>query len=91
MDIMPTLLDLAGVTHPAAKGGPAPYKGRQVVPMRGKSWVPWMNGEVKHIHDTVAIPAGWELHGRAAIRQGDYKILFMREYPCPLYDVPELI
>ena len=31
MDIMPTLLELSGTTHPAAKVSPAPYKGRMVV------------------------------------------------------------
>jgi arylsulfatase len=37
MDIAPTVLDMAGVQHPA----PA-FQGRQVTEMRGKSMVPWL-------------------------------------------------
>ena len=39
MDICPTILDLAGVQHPAAMGKSAMFQGRKVAPMRGKSWV----------------------------------------------------
>lgn len=37
MDIAPTLLEMAGVKHPAPD-----YKGRKVVSMRGESMVPWL-------------------------------------------------
>lgn len=71
MDIMPTLLDLAGIPHPGAI-----YKGREIVPMRGKSWVQYLQGQKKQIHDDDFV-MGWELYGRQAIRQGDYKAVYI--------------
>lgn len=37
MDIAPTVLQLAGVPHPAPT-----YQGRPIVPMRGVSMLPWL-------------------------------------------------
>ena len=37
MDIAPTILDMAGVKHPAPE-----FQGREITPMRGKSMVPWL-------------------------------------------------
>ena len=78
MDLLPTFLDLAGGSHPANSGGRSEYKGRTVAPMRGKSWIKWFEGGEEKIHDD-GIPIGWELHGRAALRMGDWKILWIRE------------
>ncbi len=39
MDIVPTVLDLAGLSHP----GTSPYKGRSVAPLRGQSWKPFLS------------------------------------------------
>jgi hypothetical protein len=39
MDICPTILDLAGIKHPAANGDSGRFRDRDVAPMRGKSWV----------------------------------------------------
>lgn len=39
MDICPTVLELAGARHPSADGKKAQYRGHEVAPMRGKSWV----------------------------------------------------
>jgi arylsulfatase len=67
MDITPTLLDLAGVQHPLT------YKGREIVPMQGKSWVEMLNGKTQ----SPRAPndwLGWELFGNRAIRQADWKI-----------------
>lgn len=88
MDIMPTLLDLAGIRHPnAAPNHPREkklYRGRQVYPMRGKSWVPYLTGaggplakreEAQAIHSQDDAAVGWELHGRASLRKGDWKIV----------------
>lgn len=71
MDLAPTILELAGVTHPAPL-----YKGREVVPMRGKSMVPFITGTTPRIHPTDFIQ-GWETCGRAAVRRGDWKIVFI--------------
>lgn len=71
MDIMPTILELAGANHPGAM-----YKGRPIVPMRGKSWVQYLQGITKRIHPDDFV-MGWELYGRQAIRQGDYKAVYI--------------
>ncbi|KAK8863192.1 arylsulfatase [Apiospora arundinis] len=91
MDILPTMLELAGATHPAPL-----FKGREVVPMRGRSWVPFLKGEGggggEKVHPEDQIATGWELFGRRAIRRGDYKAIFL---PAPqgsdeweLFDIP---
>jgi arylsulfatase len=73
MDLMPTFLDLAGAQRPGKV-----FRGREVHGIRGKSWVDWIKGAEKEIHND-EVPIGWELHGRAALRMGDFKILFHRE------------
>jgi len=69
MDIMPTVLELAGIERPTS-----PYKGREIVSMTGKSMMPMLRGEtnVVHVEDDFI---GWELFGKTAIRQGDWKII----------------
>ena len=85
MDIAPTVLELAGATHPGTS-----YQGREVVPMAGRSLVEYLSGaaEVVHGSDT---GTGWELFGRRAIRQGDWKALHLPEPYGPgawqLYDL----
>jgi arylsulfatase A-like enzyme len=39
MDLCPTILDLAGIKHPAVNGKQGIFRGRPVAPMRGVSWV----------------------------------------------------
>ncbi|EZF13130.1 hypothetical protein H112_06283 [Trichophyton rubrum D6] len=69
MDIAPTLLELAGIKHPAPS-----YRSRPVYPMRGSSWLPYLKGEQTQIHDEDHVTS-WELFGRQAVRQGDWKAL----------------
>jgi len=71
MDIAPTLLELAGVTHPGTK-----WRGHEIVPMRGCSMLPYLNGAAQTVH-TDAVATGWELFGRCAIRRGDWKALLL--------------
>ncbi|KAJ3519776.1 hypothetical protein NM208_g13991 [Fusarium decemcellulare] len=71
MDLAPTILDMAGVKHPAPT-----YQGREVVSMRGKSMVPYLSGSAPRIHEQDFIN-GWETCGRAACRKGDWKIVFI--------------
>ena len=78
MDIMPTILDLAGVKHPAQSNQKGAFKGRMVEPMRGRSWRPWLQGEAEGIHEDDQVH-GWELHGRAALRIGDWKMIYIGE------------
>jgi arylsulfatase len=72
MDIAPTILELAGVEHPAT------YKGREIVPMQGKSWVGMLEGSTPSPR-TSNDWLGWELVGNRAIRQGDWKITWLFE------------
>lgn len=79
MDILPTVLELANVSHPGTT-----FQGREVVTPRGKSWVEHLkslrngnghdessvHGEESHVH-------GWELFGQRAIRQGPWKAIWM--------------
>ncbi|ERS94819.1 arylsulfatase [Sporothrix schenckii 1099-18] len=71
MDIVPTILEMAGVQHPAPH-----YQGREIVSMRGKSMVPYLANTAERIHDKEFIH-GWETCGRAAVRKGDWKIVFI--------------
>ena len=72
MDIVPTMLELAGVQQPAT------YKGREVAPIQGKSWVGMLEGKSQSPRDSNEW-LGWELFGNRAIRQGDWKISWLIE------------
>jgi arylsulfatase A-like enzyme len=68
MDILPTMLDLAGVKSPGTQ-----FRGREVVPVRGSSWVPHLGGKQIGFHDEDEEITGWELFGLRAIRKGPWK------------------
>lgn len=76
MDVMPTLLDLAGIEHPNQLPGQqkVPYRGHMVYPMRGKSWVPHLATQGPIYGED---PVGWEMFGRGAMRKGKWKINWM--------------
>jgi arylsulfatase len=67
MDIVPTLLDLAGLEHPMTH-----YQGRRIEAPRGRSLLPYVNGLEPEVHDA-SEPIGWELFGRRALRRGNFK------------------
>ncbi|KAM5462547.1 putative arylsulfatase (type I) [Microsporum ferrugineum] len=73
MDIAPTVLELAGVAHPAPT-----YQGRPIMPIRGASWVPYLSGAQPRVHAEDHV-TGWELFGRQAVRKGDWKALMIPE------------
>lgn len=72
MDILPTILELAGVQHPGKQ-----FRGREVVGLRGSSWVPHLSGATPSFHDEEKQITGWELFGLRAIRQGKWKAVYM--------------
>lgn len=71
MDVLPTLLDLAGTKHPGNL-----YKGRKVHPVKGETMLPLIEGKTDWVHDADYAMA-WELFGRRGVRQGDWKLVWM--------------
>lgn len=71
MDVLPTVLELAGVQHPGTS-----YKGKEVAAVRGKSWVKYLTGGQERIHEEETV-TGWELFGRLAVRKGKWKATFI--------------
>ncbi|KAI9871571.1 MAG: hypothetical protein M1823_008407, partial [Watsoniomyces obsoletus] len=73
MDIAPTLLELARTVHPGKR-----YKLRDVVPIRGTSWVKYLIDpeSTRYIHDEDAV-TGWELFDRQALRKGRWKAILI--------------
>lgn len=70
MDLLPTLLDLAGAEHPEET-----YKGRPILPVKGRSMLPALNNPEAPVHDASAY-VGWELFDHRAIRQGEWKLVW---------------
>lgn len=68
-DIVPTLLDIAGVTHPGSR-----YKDRPVQPLGGRSLLPVLTGQADRVHPPDAA-IGYELSGNAALFKGDLKLV----------------
>lgn len=76
MDVVPTILELAGVSHPGTS-----YKGRKVESLRGCSWVPQLRevagshqeaGSIRFCGDDEVF--GFEVAGSGALRKGKWKI-----------------
>ncbi|MEP1595469.1 MAG: arylsulfatase, partial [Halieaceae bacterium] len=68
-DVVPTLLDVAGVDHPGAK-----YAGREIHPLQGQSIMPALAGNAV-VAETPSL--GTELFGKYSLRHGDWKLLVM--------------
>lgn len=75
MDILPTILSIAGIDHPAPL-----FQDREVANVKGASWTKYLEDKVDHVHDKEKV-TGWELFAQQAIRKGNYKALFI---PKPL-------
>ncbi len=71
MDVAPTLLEMAGVAPPGTS-----YRGRTVEPMRGRSMLPYLQGRAERVHSADEA-FGWELFGQRALRQGDWKAVWL--------------
>ena len=70
MDLVPTLLESAGVEHPANREGSA------LAPPQGKSLWPLLAGRAATVRGETEW-LGWELFGNRAIRRGDWKLLYL--------------
>lgn len=66
IDIMPTLLELAGGEYPAK------HDGQEILPVEGKSMVPVLYGKQREPHEQLA----WEWSGNRALREGDWKVVW---------------
>ena len=70
MDLMPTLLDLAG-----AEFDPTSISGRSVVPMQGRSFAGMLAGDDGLVYAQDDVRA-FELHGQRALLKGDWKVVW---------------
>lgn len=70
LDVAPTFLQLANVSHPAPE-----FQGRRVHPLIGKSFYSHLIDEQPVVHSPEHV-YGIELFNRRMIRQGDWKLLW---------------
>jgi len=68
-DVMPTLLEVAGVAHPGDR-----YQGRSIEPPSGRSFLPLLRGAGAAVGERVT---GIELFGKRAIIAGPWKLVHM--------------
>jgi arylsulfatase A-like enzyme len=66
-DIMPTILDYIGISHPGTN-----YKGRDVLPVQGRSMAPFLQAKEQTVHGADHV-FGFELFGWRGVRQGPWK------------------
>jgi arylsulfatase len=71
-DIMPTILELAGVDYPDK------FQGRKIEPMRGRSMAGILDGTKKAIYSETDFVGG-EMLGGKWMRQGDFKAVMIPE------------
>ncbi|MCP4508217.1 MAG: arylsulfatase, partial [Fuerstiella sp.] len=69
IDVMATTLDVAGAKYPVS------FKGRQPVPMEGKSLTPILQGQQRQGHEVLA----WNCSRGRALRSGQWKLLKPRD------------
>jgi len=78
IDFMPTCAELAAAEYPTE------HNGHEIIPVEGKSLVPIFRDETREGHDVLY----WEWAGTRAIRQGDWKLVYDRQYRrWELYDL----
>lgn len=68
-DIVPTILEVAGVKTPDS-----PYRGKEIHPPDGKSMWRMLTGKASQVHADDE-PIGYELAGSAAVFRGQYKLV----------------
>ncbi len=69
-DIMPTMLELAGLQHPEQ------FEGRDVLPMRGHSMIGLLNQSEEFVYGADEYIGG-EMFGGRWLRKGDYKAVLV--------------
>jgi len=79
IDIMPTLLEVAGATYPEKRGGKA------TIPLEGQSFANQF-ASTQAVADRELF---WEHEGNQAIRRGDWKALRIKNGPWSLYNLKD--
>jgi arylsulfatase len=77
IDVMPTLVELAGATYPRQRDG------RDIPPPEGRSLMPALRGGRFDRGGALF----WEHEGNRAVRRGDWKLLAAHNEPWQLYNV----
>ncbi len=77
IDIMATCLEISGAKYPRT------YKGREIMPLEGRSLVPVLDGKQREAHPQLC----WEHQGNRAIRQGNLKLVSRKPERWELYDM----
>ena len=83
MDIMPTVLDIADIDPPQGN-----FKGRNVLPIRGKSMVPLLASTQTRIHDADEAIA-LDHSGNRMMVKGDWKIVQLPRQEWQLFNMIE--
>ncbi len=68
MDLLPTFLDIAGAELPGTE-----YKGRKILPVVGKSILPYLHGEQDFVHKDEVY--GFSVHGRQGLQYNQWKLV----------------
>ncbi len=79
VDIMPTLVEVAGATYPRN------FNGHEIVPQQGRSFAPAFSGHALHRDG----PLFWEHEGNRAIRDGNWKLVSRYHEAWELYDLSQ--
>jgi arylsulfatase len=77
MDILPTVLEAAGVEYPET------YEGRRIDLADGTSMVPILRRQRRKGHDALF----WKYAHGCAVRQGKWKLVRIDKKPWELYDI----
>jgi arylsulfatase len=68
MDLLPTFVDIAGAELPGSE-----YKGKKVLPVVGKSILPYLRGEQAFVHKNEMY--GFSVHGRQGLQYNQWKLV----------------
>jgi len=84
IDLMPTLLDVAGATYASQRADVA------TIPPEGRSWKPELLGKQATADDSDSLrPLFWEHEGNKAVRRGDWKALARGRADWELYNLAD--
>ncbi len=78
IDLMPTFVEICGATYPRQ------FKGQSITPMQGQSLTRTFDDD-----SVIARRLFWEHEGNRAVRDGDWKLVGLRQKPWELYKISE--